>query len=98
MAAEDAEPGGLETLGDEAQFRALADHAPVLIWRADLSMGCDFFNKPWLDFTGRALEQELGNGWVEGVHPDDRDRCLQTYTDAFVARREFLHGLPPAPA
>ena len=89
MAAEVPEPGGLESLGDEAQFRVLADHAPVLIWRADLSMGCDFFNKPWLEFTGRRLEQELGHGWVEGVHPDDRDRCLQTYTEAFAARREF---------
>jgi two-component system, sensor histidine kinase PdtaS len=89
MAAEDAETGGLEALGDEAQFRALADHAPVLIWRSDLSMGCDFFNKPWLEFTGRRLDQELGHGWVECVHPDDRDRCMQTYTDAFAARREF---------
>jgi PAS domain S-box-containing protein len=89
MAAEDAETGGLEALGDEAQFRALADHAPVLIWRSDLSMGCDFFNKPWLEFTGRRLEEELGNGWLECVHPDDRDRCLQTYTEAFTARREF---------
>ena len=89
MSAEDAGPGGLETLGDGAQFRALADHAPVLIWRADLSMGCDFFNRPWLEFTGRRLDQELGFGWTEGLHPDDRDRCIRTYTEAFAARREF---------
>ncbi|TCZ56276.1 sensor histidine kinase [Roseicella aquatilis] len=89
MAAELAESDGLEPLGDEMQFRLLADHAPVMIWRSDLSMGCDFFNRPWLDFTGRPLEQELGHGWVEGVHPEDRDRCLRTYTEAFAARREF---------
>ena len=78
MAAELAGTQGLEPMGDEAQFRALADHAPVMIWRADLSMGCDFFNKPWLDFTGRSMAQELGTGWAEGVHPDDRDRCMAT--------------------
>ena len=60
-----------------------------MIWRADLTMGCDFFNKPWLEFTGRQLEQELGTGWAEGVHPDDRDRCMATYAEAFAARREF---------
>ncbi|MCB4823909.1 sensor histidine kinase [Roseicella aerolata] len=89
MAAEEAEPSGLETLVEEAQFRALADHAPVMIWRADLSKGCDYFNQPWLDFTGRTLEQELGHGWTEAVHPDDLERCLRTYTEAFDARREF---------
>ncbi len=71
------------------QFRLLADNAPVMIWRADRSRGCDFFNKPWLDFTGRSLEQELGFGWTEGVHPEDLDRCLATYAAAFEARRPF---------
>ncbi|MFC7473676.1 sensor histidine kinase [Dankookia sp. GCM10030260] len=84
-----AETGGSEMLGQEAQFRALADHAPVMIWRADISMGCDFFNQPWLEFTGRRLDQELGQGWVEGVHPEDRDRCLRTFAEAFAARQAF---------
>lgn len=89
MAADMAGAGGPEAMDDEARFRALADHAPVLIWRTDLTSGCDFFNKPWLDFTGRSLEQELGHGWAEGIHPEDLDRCMATYAEAFAARREF---------
>lgn len=61
-----------------------------MIWRAGPDMGCDYFNRPWLEFTGRAMEQELGFGWAEGVHPDDRDRCLATFTEAFRARRPFV--------
>ena len=73
----------------EARFRSMADTAPVLIWMSGPDKLSTFLSKPWLDFTGRALEQELGDGWAEGVHPDDRDRCLATYVDAFDARREF---------
>jgi PAS domain S-box-containing protein len=75
--------------GGERRFRLLADHAPVMIWRADPTKACDFFNKPWLEFTGRELAQELGSGWAEGVHPQDLDRCLEIYTRAFDAREEF---------
>jgi two-component system, sensor histidine kinase PdtaS len=71
------------------QFKELADNAPVMIWRAGPNKLCDFFNKPWLDFTGRTLEQEIGNGWTESVHPDDRERCIATFVQAFDERREF---------
>ncbi|WP_170937331.1 MULTISPECIES: HWE histidine kinase domain-containing protein [Rhodomicrobium] len=74
--------------GDDA-FRELADFAPVLIWRAGPDKLCNWFNKPWLDFVGRSLQQELGLGWAEGVHPDDLERCLATYDAAFDARKAF---------
>ena len=73
----------------EHQFRLLADNAPVMIWRSDVSKACDFFNKPWLDFSGRTMEQELGFGWAEGVHPEDCERCVEIYNTAFDARKEF---------
>ncbi|MGZ8972617.1 PAS domain S-box protein [Methylomagnum sp.] len=76
-------------LESEARFRQMADEAPVMIWLADESKMCSYFNRPWLEFTGRTLEQELGVGWAEGIHTEDRDRCLSTYTTAFEARQAF---------
>lgn len=62
---------------------------PALIWRSRLDKLCDYFNKTWLEFTGRTLEQEFGNGWAEGVHPDDFDSCLNTYVNSFDKREAF---------
>jgi PAS domain S-box-containing protein len=73
----------------ETLFREIADVAPVLIWMSDSTKACVWFNKPWLDFTGRTMEQELGYGWAEGVHPGDFDRCVATYNEAFDRREPF---------
>ena len=71
------------------EYRLLVEQAPIMIWRADLGGGCDYFNQRWLDFRGRTMEQEAGNGWAEGVHPDDFEKCLRTYMDAFAVQQTF---------
>src|SRR6266852_2243442 len=73
----------------ERRFRLLADTAPVLIWMSDPTGGCAFLNRPWLDFTGQALEAQLGEGWIESIHPDDRARFLAAYREAIAARADF---------
>jgi PAS domain S-box-containing protein len=79
-----------ETLrASEEQFRILADTAPVMIWASGPDRLCNFFNKPWLDFTGRPMEKELGNGWMEGVHPEDYTHCMDTYGRYFEAHEPF---------
>lgn len=73
----------------EVQYRNLADSGNALIWTSGTDKLCNYFNEVWLSFTGRTLEQEMGNGWAEGVHPEDFDRCVKTYVEAFDMRRKF---------
>ncbi|HMF46344.1 MAG TPA: PAS domain-containing protein [Candidatus Udaeobacter sp.] len=87
---EERATGESELRESESRFQMVADAAPVLIWMAGVDKLCTFFNKPWLDFTGRSIQQELGNGWAEGVHRDDLERCVQLYTSAFDARQPFV--------
>jgi PAS domain S-box-containing protein len=78
-----------KTRESEERFRNMANFAPVLIWMSSHDKLCEFFNQGWLAFTGRSLEQELGNGWAHGVYPDDIQHCLEIYHSAFDARRPF---------
>ncbi|MGH8200225.1 MAG: PAS domain-containing sensor histidine kinase [Steroidobacteraceae bacterium] len=71
------------------EYRLLIENSPVMIWRSGLDAKCDYFNEPWVAFTGRRLEQEIGDGWTEGVHPNDFDRCVAHYLDHFRARQPF---------
>ena len=74
----------------EERFRMMADAAPIMIWASGTDKLCDYFNKGWLDFTGRTALQEMNNGWSEGVHVEDLKGCLETYHSAFDAREPFM--------
>lgn len=76
------------TLG-ELEFRELADHAPVMIWRARVDRHCDWFNKPWTDFTGKTQQQLIGYGWMDDVHAEDLKICVNGYHEAFGSRTPF---------
>lgn len=71
------------------QLETVTNASPALFWTSGTDSRCDWFNQAWLEFTGRRLEQEIGDGWLEGVHPDDCDHCLSTYLNAFEAREPF---------
>ena len=78
-----------ETHESEERFRLLADTAPAFIWMSDSDKLCIYVNKSWRGLTGRSLDCELGNGWSEGIHPDDLRSCLDTYAQTFDRREEF---------
>ncbi len=73
----------------EELFNSIANTSPP-IWMSGLDKNCYWFNKSWLEFTGRTLEQEQGNGWLEGVHPDDQEKCIRQYSTYFDSRQDFL--------
>ena len=76
--------------GRDEMFQLVADSLPLLVWIAGTDKRCTYFNKPWLDFTGRPLEAEIGDGWVDGVHAADLQQCLDTYVRAFDRREPFM--------
>jgi PAS domain S-box-containing protein len=76
-------------LESDKRFRTMADCSPVLLWMARPNGECEFFNERWLSFTGRSMQQEVGNGWAEGVHPENFQAAMHTFLDAFVQRRDF---------
>lgn len=73
----------------ESEYAIIVEQSPIMIWRANTTTECDYFNHRWLDFTGRTIEQERGNGWAEGVHPDDFQRCLDIYLTNFRQQKIF---------
>lgn len=79
----------LELEGSEAHFRLLGDSAPIMLWISGRDARCTSFNQRWLEFTGRSMEMEVGDGWTEGVHPEDLQHCMDTYLTAFAHERNF---------
>jgi len=74
---------------EDRQFRQLADSLPYLIWSAGADAMRNFVNRAWLEFRGRAAELEMGSGWTDGLHPDDRDATIETYVKSFTGRQPF---------
>lgn len=74
---------------ESSKYLKILDQFPNLIWRSGTDAKCNFFNKCWLEFTGRSMDQEMGDGWVQGVHPDDLHRCFNTYMEAFKDQKPF---------
>jgi len=74
----------------EARFRMMADTAPVMVWMAGPDTHITFINKRWLEFTGRTVEEEIGDNWFTGIHHDDLDRCRTSYLEAFKSEQPFF--------
>ena len=73
----------------EARFRDIAEATPVLIWISDVTGICTWFNSRWLSFTGRSMDEEAGVGWIDGIHPEDMQSCVEVYNHAFVRREAY---------
>lgn len=74
---------------DNNQYQIIVESSPNMIWRAGKDTLCNYFNTTWLNFTGKAMEDEIGTGWTEGIHPEDYDTCLKIYLDAFAKQESF---------
>ena len=74
---------------DEHQYQMIVESSPNMIWRAGLDAKCNYFNATWLKFTGRTISEEVGDGWTEGIHPDDFDFCLNIYLSSFARQERF---------
>jgi PAS domain S-box-containing protein len=75
----------------EERFRLVANTAPVMIWMSDTDNGHTYFNQPWLEFTGCSLEEQLGSGWLQGLHPEDLENYLDAFANSFNRREPFQH-------
>lgn len=74
---------------DNDQYQIIVESSPNMIWRAGKDTLCNYFNKTWLNFTGKAMKDEVGTGWAEGVHPEDYDNCLKIYLESFAKQESF---------
>ncbi len=72
-----------------AEYKVIVEASPNMIWRSGLDANCNFFNATWLKFTGKKMEEEVGAGWLSGVHPDDKDTCMSIYLEAFKKHEIF---------
>ncbi|CAL4869666.1 Adaptive-response sensory-kinase SasA (plasmid) [Asticcacaulis sp. MM231] len=73
----------------EKQFRTLADSTPNLLWITNLYGDTTFFNKPWLNYTGRTMDEEIDDGWLAHIHPEDKDACVGKFVDALANEQPF---------
>src|SRR3989339_1288391 len=71
------------------EYTAIVEQAPILIWRSGEDAKCNYFNEQWLAFRGKTMEEENGDGWVKGVHPDDLKECVDIYLSSFKKRKVF---------
>ena len=85
----DRKQAEMRLLESEGRFRVMADSSPVLLWVSGKDSLCDFFNQQWLEFTGKTMQEEVGVGWAEGVHPEDLQNALDVYMRAFNGRKPF---------
>jgi PAS domain S-box-containing protein len=78
-----------ELIKSRDTYLRVLDNAPALIWRSGIDAQCNWFNKAWLEFTGKPMKEEIGFGWADGVFPDDLNRCIELYKEAFAVKKPF---------